>query len=708
MKDANISASATPTGNLFVDGLLVGTKWIASTITFAFPTSAAQFSNHSPWNDGEASFQVAPADFQLAARQVLAEIASYTLVNFAEGEASDANPHTAMLRWGLTTNPNNGTGANFPGAETFAGDMYFSFLNYSSPLPGTGVRHVLQHELGHALGLKHPFDGSPLAPAARNSTEYTVMSYTTSTLLQPGTGIRDGGLISPDEFSQTYMISDIAALQALYGANFNTNAGDSVYTFSATSGQMFINGVAQLAPSGAKVFRTIWDGGGTDTYDFSNFSQNQTIDLRPAGWSTFATNMLGGSFYELDSNNNQINDAMGQNVVGHAPGNLANPDLYGGDARSLIENAIAGTGNDIIVGNAADNDLNGGAGTDRLYGGLGNDVFRVDRQDDLVFENSGEGTDTVIATANFYLYANIENLVLAMSAGNIFGVGNALANGITGNDGANTLLAGAGDDLVHGGAGIDIIYGEAGNDQLFGDAGNDFLAGGAGNDTVDGGAGGDSVYGEEGDDVLYGGSDFVFDQLVGGAGNDVLHGDSGLGDFDYLYGNAGDDSFYVDTPADLVFEQNGEGADTVYANINGGGYYLYANVENLILLGTTPFGVGNGLDSQLTGNAIGNYLLGGAGNDTINGKGGNDVLFGEVGADIFVFERGTGGDVIGDFQPGADRIQLTGFGFSGFAALQAAFVEVGGTTAINLGQGDFVVINGVSNIALTANDFIFG
>jgi Ca2+-binding RTX toxin-like protein len=196
--------------------------------------------------------------------------------------------------------------------------------------------------------------------------------------------------------------------------------------------------------------------------------------------------------------------------------------------------------------------------------------------------------------------------------------------------------------------------------------------------------------------------------MVGGDGQDTLRGASGGGDFDFLYGNLGDDTFYVDTPADLVFEQSGEGAnDTVFANIVGAGYYLYANIETLILEGETPFGVGNSSDNTLIGNAIGNYLLGGAGNDILNGGLGGDVLFGEVGADTFVFGVGTGGDVIGDFAAGTDRIDLSAF-FSSFAEAQANFIQNGNVGAINLGNGDLVVLHNVTMNQLAATDFIFG
>jgi Ca2+-binding RTX toxin-like protein len=115
--------------------------------------------------------------------------------------------------------------------------------------------------------------------------------------------------------------------------------------------------------------------------------------------------------------------------------------------------------------------------------------------------------------------------------------------------------------------------------------------------------------------------------------------------------------------------------------------------------------VGNELANTLTGSETSNWLLGGAGNDLLNGKGGNDVLFGEASADIFVFETGTGGDTIGDFAAGTDRIDLSAFGFTSFAQVQAAMIENGGTTAIILGN-DFVVLNGVAKTALHAGDFI--
>ncbi|WP_417232962.1 M10 family metallopeptidase C-terminal domain-containing protein [Brevundimonas sp.] len=362
-----------------------------------------------------------------------------------------------------------------------------------------------------------------------------------------------------------------------------------------------------------------------------------------------------------------------------------------------------------LYGEDGDDTLHGGAGPDTLSGGAGNDHYVVSSQSAVIVETAGGGHDTVTASAGFYLYDNVEDLTLATGAGDIYGVGNGLANVIVGNAGQNLLIGGGGNDTISGGAGNDALFGESGDDILNGDAGIDYLVGGAGNDTLNGGADADALYGEDGDDILIGGSDFVTDILVGGAGNDILRGDSGLGDYDLMDGGAGDDIYWVDTGDDLTFEAANGGIDTVHADVRvpNGGVYLYANVENLVLEGTTAFGVGNELDNSLIGNASGNYLLGGAGNDRLNGKGGNDVLFGEGGADIFVFDIGTGGDVIGDFQVGVDRIDLTAFGFADFSQLAVNFSQVGADGAINLGGGDFIVLHSVTMASLTAADFIF-
>src|SRR5258705_2526900 len=87
------------------------------------------------------------------------------------------------------------------------------------------------------------------------------------------------------------MANDILALQTVYGANFTTHQENTVYSWSSTTGQEFINGVAQLAPGGGtggsanRIFETIWDGNGVDTYDLSNYTTAGSVNLNPGASS---------------------------------------------------------------------------------------------------------------------------------------------------------------------------------------------------------------------------------------------------------------------------------------------------------------------------------------------------------------------------------------------------------------------------------------
>ena len=462
-------------------------------------------------------------------------------------------------------------------------------------------------------------------------------------------------------------------------------------------------------------------GTGADTLTGSNFADHLS------GGDGAANRLIGlggDDWYSVSVAGDVVVEAAGGGVDGVRTGlaSFTLPDevenLYLGSGIASLgignaaDNIIIGTiGNDTLYGMGGNDRISTVSGTDMVYGGTGDDVF-IGLQGSLIFENAGEGIDTVIATSGYYLYANIENLTLfEPTFGGVlpdwFGVGNELDNVITGNRGSNLLIGLAGNDTISGGASVDALFGLADDDQLNGDAGVDYLVGGDGHDDLAGGDDADALYGQDGNDTLIGGNSFDTDILVGGDGDDLLDGASRRGDYDLMDGGAGDDQYLIDTPADLTFEAAGGGIDTVYADIDGGGYYLYAFTDNLILLGNTPFGVGNELANQLTGNGIGNYLLGGLGNDTLNGGAGNDVLFGEGGADIFVFEQGGGGDVIGDFQAGTDRIDAR-YVFGSFAEVQANLSQVGNTSALNLGNGDFIVLNGVAISALTAGDFIFG
>jgi len=335
-----------------------------------------------------------------------------------------------------------------------------------------------------------------------------------------------------------------------------------------------------------------------------------------------------------------------------------------------------------------------------LYGGNGNDTYLIDSTGDSIVELAGEGTDTEFASVSVYLPSNVENLTLTGTA--YCGVGNVHDNLITGSVAGNLLLGGAGNDTIRGGDARDAIFGESGNDFISGGGGIDYLIGGTGNDSIDGGTGADEIYGEDGNDFLTGGSDFQTDILVGGSGNDTIDGGPA---WDQVYGGPGDDTFYVSQQVDWVFENPNEGYDAVLAD-SPNGFYLYANLEALTLIGTTPFGVGNELNNAVTGNAIGNVLLGGAGNDTLDGGAGQDILWGEVGSDTFVIRKGTGLDIIADFGDGIDKLDLSAFGFRSVSSVKAAMTQVGADISVKLDGGDSLILLGVQIGNLWPSDFI--
>ncbi len=140
----------------------------------------------------------------------------------------------------------------------------------------------------------------------------------------------------------------------------------------------------------------------------------------------------------------------------------------------LVGNAVRGDGNgldNLIIGNARGNVLDGKVGADEMRGGAGDDLYHVDNAGDVIVELNGGGNDTARATVDYTIGYGVNHLELAGTA--LIGTGNNGGNHITGN-GLNNLLKGLeGNDRLTGGNGDDKLVGGLGNDVLQGDAGAD-------------------------------------------------------------------------------------------------------------------------------------------------------------------------------------------------------------------------------------------
>ncbi|MHC2577082.1 serralysin [Bradyrhizobium diazoefficiens] len=374
------AVTVSRTNNADIDGMLSGVKW-SGTITYSFPDSPSDYAN--PYTGGSSEpttsgFASAPTQMQAAINYAIGLILGYTNASI---QYAGTNGADIMVAQSPSANPTSY--AYYPGNYASGGDVWFGTqYNYSLAALGNYYFTTALHELGHALGLKHSQETGGVAnvavPSAHDDSEYTVMSYR-SYVGGPLTGYTNEAYGYP----QTYMANDILALQTMYGANYTTQSGTTVYTWSTATGQEFINGVGQPADNGGaggsanRIFETIWDGGGVDTYDLSNYTTNLSINLNPGASSVFSSVQLaylGNGHY--------------------ASGNVYNAYLYNNDARSYIDNAIGGSGNDTIVGNAIANTLNGGFGNDTITGGGGNDTIL-----------GGAGTDTAVYSGSRSSYS---------------------------------------------------------------------------------------------------------------------------------------------------------------------------------------------------------------------------------------------------------------------------------------------------------------
>ncbi len=377
------------TGLALIDGLLFGSAW-SGPLTYSFPDAPSDYAlPYSALSEPSSSaFAAVTATQRQAVRFILEGIspdgggpvmrygsfAAVSGVNLACAGFDDADIRIAATGAGGST-----AHAYLPSLAPAGGDVWFSaYGGYGSPVLGDYAYLTHIHELGHSLGLKHSFEyggpGFAVVPLARDSLEFTVMSYRSYV----GAGINSGYTNETFGYPQTPMMLDIITLQYMYGANFATHAEDTSYRWNPMTGEMFVNGFGQGMPGANRVFLTIWDGGGFDTYDLSDYYTPTAIDLNPGNWSITAQAQRANL------------NAYGSGGPVYAVGNVFNALQYGGDAHSLIENAIGSWSDDTINGNAITNVLIGGAGNDNMFGNGGDDQLFGWSGDDLLRGGSGD------------------------------------------------------------------------------------------------------------------------------------------------------------------------------------------------------------------------------------------------------------------------------------------------------------------------------
>jgi len=390
-----VTVNQAPSPNDMADTLIDDARWMDTanaergtpvTINYAFTTTgfgAESVSTTNP-NFGWANFtHYTPAEKALA-RQWLQQWESVANINFVENDTSPS----LRLAFGVSADGfstgsawrYDQSGTSIWSAERTVDasitqvDMFIDKVNgIESPYD---FWYLFQHEMGHALGFKHPGTYGipsytppvvdPLLPTALDRTDFTVMSYSMSYSLgnpaMPGLGILD-----------------VAAIQKLYGANMLAAAGDTVWEFNDTT---------------KEYQATIWDAAGNDTIDASGQNLGSIINLHEGALST-----IGTFVPPADITPQELSQFIEQGVF--ADRAYYNVGIAFG---AKIENAKGGAGDDYLIGNGLANLLEGNSGDDVINGGDGGDILLGGSGNDVLIGAQGGDTLTGGAGADVFRF----------------------------------------------------------------------------------------------------------------------------------------------------------------------------------------------------------------------------------------------------------------------------------------------------------------
>lgn len=371
------------TGDITIDSLLdVGANWNYLTpaqTTLYYTFDMANFSDKQIGTQASA-FNTAQ---QTAAQAILNYTTSITGINFQKASSSQqANIYFAntdlegRYTSGLCTSSFNystsSQNPNFVTKYTADSHVYLDNVEWntenSKPIAGTQGYETLLHEIGHALGLKHPFDNPNKLPVAQDNTNNTVMSYT-----------------EKGNFKTEFQSYDLKALNWLYGTDGlggeSNNVEVSIPNPPIDETPTDENTVEDLDLVGTSAADKLEGNVGNDTLDGG--TGRDTL-IGADGDDLYIVDNTGDKIIELA---NQGDDSVESSVNFTLPKNVENLTLIG-------NKVINGTGNELdnlLIGNDKNNKLSGGAGADKLEGGKGNDTL-----------TGGTGSDTFVFNFAYY------------------------------------------------------------------------------------------------------------------------------------------------------------------------------------------------------------------------------------------------------------------------------------------------------------------
>ncbi|MBN9516690.1 MAG: VCBS repeat-containing protein [Alphaproteobacteria bacterium] len=641
--------------------LLSGTSWSGKNaqnapviLTYSFATQIPDYLRSGGYSsEGIASFTPFSSTEQAVARSALQKWADVSGIQFVEVTTGVGELVFSKLDFSLFWQLRDSVG------YTFLGDRSIGATEASSAAPPGDVLidldyatnpYVLLHEIGHALGLKHPFEGTTRLESSLDNHAYTVMSYT-------------------GDFRSVLGALDVRAVQSMYGNASSDGTNLASWSWNSIA--------ATLTQIGKPTNDTIFGTGqrdivrGEDGDDgIAGYAGDDRLDGGSGNDLLFGGDgddvLVGGPGNDIliGGNSHTDSNTTGDIADYSSSASSIDVDLNARWEGSVYREAIA-SGSDIgidtlygirrIVGSASGDVIRGSYLAEILSGGDGDDVLRGNGGTDTLDGGAG-AADWVDLSYN----ATGMTLTLTGSVDATIGLRQWRVETYGTVRNIENVLGGVGDDILYGDGLANELHGLGGNDFVVGGAGNDVLRGGIGQDTLDGGAGIDqadysdktvavvaalsgvanvivtvggvaedtirnieNVAGGSADDVLVG--DSQANELQGLGGNDILQGGAGN---DFLDGGAGtgDWADYIDKTTAVSVTLNGATSATV--TVGGVAEDTIRNIENV------QGGSGNDV---LVGDSQANELRGLGGNDNLAGGAGNDVLDGGAGQDMAFF-----------------------------------------------------------------------